>query len=202
MEILFTIIGILVLLIAIIFLLPVKFIIKNDDENRFYFRVKFLWFTFLKPKKSKDKPQGVRKKMGIDGLELESLKARIKENGIVETSTVAVKIIKTVFLRLGGVLKHSRVDKFNFTLVCSSDDAASAAMRYGSCCAIVYPLLGFINSIIKVKPKNRNIDISCKYGGVSEMLRYDFLLSVRVVFLLIAALKLLCEYIKLKRGNQ
>lgn len=201
MKIFLIILGILVLFLTVVLLLPVRFIIRNDDENRFYFRVKFLWFTFGGPKKVGKPSKGVRKKAGIEQLELESIKAKIKRDGLIDTLTVVAQILKTVFSRLSGVLKHSRADKFDVTIVCSANDAADSAIRYGNCCAIIYPLLGFINSIINVNRKNRNIDISCKYGGVSEVLRYDFVLSVRVVFLLVAALKLLVEYISLKRKS-
>ena len=199
MKIFLTVVGILFILILIILLLPVKFIIRNDDENRFYFRVKFLWFSFGDSKKTK---KGAHQKSGIEQLELESLKARVQRDGITETLTVAAKIIKTVFKRLERVIEHGRVNRFDFIVVCSAKDAAQTAIRYGSCCAIVYPLLGFINSIIKVNPKNRNIDVSCKYGDVSEVLRYNFIISVRIFYLLVAALGLLWDYIKLKRQAQ
>ena len=202
MKFFLIVLGILVLFLSVVLLLPVRFIIRNDDENRFYFRVKLLWFTFGGPKKSGKAGKGVRKQAGIEELELESIKAKIKRDGLIDTLTVAAKILKTVFSRLSGVLKHSRVDRFDVTVVCSANDAADSAIRYGNCCVIIYPLLGFVNSIIKVNPKNRNIDISCKYGGVSEVLRYDFVLSVRVVFVLVAAIKLLIKYISLKRKSE
>ena len=186
------ILSILLLIFAFL-LLPVKFIIKNDDDNHLYFRVKFLFWTFGEAdEKTETKPKAYpQKKSGIDTLKLESLKARIKRDGLVETVRVGAKILEQIFKALVRILKHCKAEKFEFKLLCSSDDAAQTAMKYGTCCAIIYPLLGFINSAIKVKPKGRKIDISCQYDGVSEVFRYDFIISVRVVFIVVALLKLL-----------
>ena len=173
---------ILAIALGAFLLLPVKFIIRNDDENHLFFRVKFLFWTFGESKK-KDKQESQSKSAGIEQLKSESLKARIQRDGLIDTVTVGAKILTELFRELVSVLRHCVAEKFEFKLLCSSDDAAETAIKYGSCCAIVYPLLGFINSAIKVKPKGRKIDISCQYNGVSEVFRYDFLISVRVVFI-------------------
>lgn len=167
-------------------LLPIKFIIRNDDENHLFFRVKFLFWTFGEPKdKSESKSQG------IGQLKSESLKARIQRDGLIETVTVGAKILTELFRELVRLFGHCTAEKFEFKLLCSSDDAAETAIKYGGCCAIVYPLLGFINSAIKIKPKGRKIDVSCQYNGVSEVFRYDFLISVRVMFIVAALLRVL-----------
>lgn len=179
---------ILAIALGAFLLLPVKFTIRNDDENHLYLRVKFLFWTFGEPNK-KDKPES--KSTGIEQLKSESLKARIQRDGLIDTVTVGAKILTELFRELVHLFRHCVAEKFEFKLLCSSDDAAETAIKYGSCCAIVYPLLGFINSAIKVNPKGRKIDISCQYNGVSEVFRYDFLISVRVVFIVAALLKLL-----------
>ena len=178
------------LVLCAFLLLPVKFIIRNDDENHIYFRVKFLFWTFGEPKK-KVKQQPQSKSTGIEQLKSESLKARIQRDGLIDTVTVGAKILTELFRELVHLFRHCVAEKFEFKLLCSSDDAAETAIKYGSCCAIVYPLLGFINSAIKVNPKGRKIDISCQYNGVSEVFRYDFLISVRVLFIVAALLRFL-----------
>lgn len=188
----------IVLALGAFLLLPVRFIIRNDDENHLFFRVKFLFWTFGEPSEKTKPKGGTRGKLGIDALEKESLKAKVQENGILETVKIGAKIIKQIFNELIGVLRHCKVQKFYFKLLCSDQDASDAAIKYGGCCAIVYPLLGYINSIINVNPKNRNIDITCKYEAVSEEFRYDFLISVRIVYLFLASIHLLYKYIKHK----
>lgn len=188
MPILAWIILAIMLALGAFLLLPVKFIIRNDDENHLFFRVKFLFWTFGESKK-KDKSES--KSGGIEQLKSESLKARIQRDGLIDTVTVGAKILTELLKELVRLFGHCTAEKFEFKLLCSSDDAAETAIKYGGCCAIVYPLLGFINSAIKVKPKGRKIDISCQYNGVSEVFRYDFLISVRVVFILAALLKVL-----------
>ena len=149
------IIGVIILIITTFLLLPVKFIIKNDKENNFSFICKFLFLSFGDNKKESKTFGKLKKKVGADKKKKED-KAK---KDVVTLVKENLGLLKDVLIELVGLLKRCKGEKFELEIVCYSDDAAMAAIHYGECCAIVYPVLGFINSLVKIKDRKRKIDI-------------------------------------------
>ena len=187
MWIALSIIGILFIIVIAFLLLPVKFIIKNDKENNFSFKCKVLWFTFGDEGKESKTFKKLKKNVGAE-------KKKKEDNGISDVITLVKEnlyLLKDVLKELVGLLKHCKGEKFELEIVCYSNDAALAAIHYGECCAIVYPILGFINSIVKIKDRKRKVDILCDYNCGKSSVAFDFCLSVKVCYLLGAAFRLL-----------
>ena len=86
-------------------------------------------------------------------------------------------------------------------IVCTSKDAAEAAIHYGECCAAVYPVLGFISSAIKVNEKGREIDIRCEYEKDSWTVKYHFIISVRICHILAALIRFGAKEIKRRQKS-
>ncbi len=177
------IIGIILLLVIIFILLPVKIIIKNDKENNFSFTGKFLFLSFGDDKKKNKTFGNFKKKVGADK------KKKGKKTDVLTLVKENLGLLKDVLVELVGLLKHCKGEKFQLEIVCYSDDAALAAIHYGECCAVVYPILGFINSLLKIKERKRKIDIRCDYNCGKSSVAFEFCLSVKILYILIAAFK-------------
>lgn len=191
MEIFLIILAVVLFLIAAILLLPVHIIIKNDKQNNFSFLCKILWFTFGDDKRKSKSLDKLKKKVGAD----KKAETKEKKKDIVSLVRENLGLLKDVLKELVSLLKHCKGEKFELEIVCSSKDAALSAIHYGECCAVAYPILGFINSIIKVKDRKRKIDIRCEYQSEWSV-TFDFDLSVRICHILAAAFRVLKKKIK------
>ena len=152
------IIGFILLIITTFLLLPIKFVIKNDKENNFSFMVKFLIFSFGDDKKENKTVNKLKKKVGADKKKKEDK----PKKDAVELVKENLYLLKDVLIQLVGLLKHCKGEKFDLEIVCYSDDAALAAIHYGECCAIVYPVLGFINS-----PSHKSLQLQIEFFNSS-----------------------------------
>lgn len=191
MEIFLIILSVVILLITAIILLPVHIILKNDKENNFCFLCKILCFTFGDDKKKNKSLDKLKKKVGAD----KNAEAKEKKKDVVSLVREKLGLLKDVLKELVVLLKHCKGEKFELSIVCSSKDAALSAIHYGECCAVAYPILGLINSIIKVKDRNRKIDIRCEYQAEWSV-TFNFDLSVRICHILAAAFRVSKKKIK------
>jgi len=185
--------GILVFLtiiITIILLSPVSVIIKSDEEGKLIFRCKILFFTFGDDsKKENTVTKKIKKKESAKKLKSKGIKERIKEDGFFNTLSDITSLLSDVLKEVASLLGHCYAKKFSFKITCTAGNAADAAINYGKCCSAVYPLAGGVASIIKIKEKNLNIDISCDFFGKEKEIQYDFVICVRICHILKALFK-------------
>ncbi len=207
MWIFFAIVAVLALLIAVILILPVRLTIKSDKSGEPVFLVKYAFFTFGKGKpKAKEKKKTsagdeLKKNLGIDGLSLKGLKDRIKEKGFKETLSQIMNIIKDVFKEIKKISKHCTAEKFELKVVCTGDDAAAAALKYGECCAVLYPAIGVIGSVVNIKEKGTAVNVFCDYSGKKEKIKYHFVLKVSTFRLLAALWRILLKEYKRRNSD-
>ncbi|MBQ6706141.1 MAG: DUF2953 domain-containing protein [Clostridia bacterium] len=191
------IVAFLALLITVILMLPVSIIIKNDDDDQLILRYKFLWMIFGEdPNPDAPLTKALKKASGISQLETDRLKSSAEEVGLSTTVLQTVQIVFDLLREVVRVLKYATMKRFYIKLVCAEEDAADTAISYGKCCAVVYPLVGFVQSVMKVRKKGQHLDISCDYLGGEEQLRFDFVISVRLCHLLSALLRIVLKEAK------
>ena len=185
------VVAFLVLLIIAILLLPIDVTLKSDENGDLYFRYKILFKTFGE-NPNPDNPilKTLKKTSGIERIETKNLKASAQKSGVLLTVNDTVRILFDLLKEVVSLFKHCYAKKFEIKIMVSDNDAADAAIRYGSCCAVVYPLAAFITSAMKVKKKGRKIDISCGFAGEKEYFNYHFLIRVRLFRVLAAFLRI------------
>ena len=179
--------------IIFLLLLPIYIIIKNDGNNNTIFSVKFLLFNF---DFNGDRSKNTEKSQKTDQEVKKHKKKTTEEKNFRETLSQTVKLISEIFEELIKIFKHLVVRKFQLQIVCTSKDAAEAAIHYGECCAAVYPVLGFISSAIKVKEKGRDIDIRCEYDKSRWVIKYHFIIGIRICHILAALIRFGAKEIK------
>ncbi len=179
----------LTLLVILFLSLPIYLIIKTDNEGRIIFLFKVLHKTFGQSHTSDGGIiKTLKKATGTDKFEEKSKKA--------SSFNDLIGLIIDVLKELIGLVKHCTADKFKLKIICANEDAATAAISYGACCAAVYPLSGFLHSAMKIKKSGEDITVDCIYQNDKAEFFVEIVLSIRVFRVLGAALTVLYREIK------
>lgn len=185
MWIVLGILGFLAALIAAFLLLPIKLIIKNDEQNQFILRLKFLWMTFGDNAKNEktDSENSIAKALfsatGFDRLKTKTVQKNIQNDGLKKTVSASFIMLKDLLKELVSLLKRCTVTRLHIQIRTSGEDADDAAIHYGQCCAATYSLLNILRSFLKVRKRGCNIDLGCNFFD-KAVFRYEVILSVRV----------------------
>ena len=192
----------LTILITIVLLLPISIIIKSNSDEKFTFKFKLLFKTFESKGEEKSSIGATLEKLiGADKLQKNKLKHTAKEKGFGDTLQETLSLFATFFKELVGVLGHCTAKRFKITVLCRGDDAAAAAIKYGRYCSIIYPAAGLISSIIKVKKKGLNINVTCDYTEGKDEFTCDFLIKVRIFRVLGAFLRIAIKHYAKKKED-
>lgn len=197
MWILLSIIAFIVLLITVILMLPVYVIIKNNEDNELILRYKILFKTFGEhPDPDSPVLKILKRATGIGRLEKSNFESSTKAIGLPATASQSVKVVTDLLREVVTLLKYCTVNRLHIKVVCANEDAADTAINYGACCATIYPLVGFLNSVLHVRKDGQDVDISCNYLNGKDEFHFDFLISVRLYHVLAAFLRISYEETK------
>ena len=202
-------------LIWLLMAMPLRIFLTYQNEELDY-RMKYGPFRLIdsqkkkKPKKHRKKSQQSvsrfrRKKSGIvrtlmDFLgfsEISSVanaKEAIAKNGIVGTISDVFSSIKSLFARIGKLVKKGVFKKFRLSIIVADSDAADAALLYGQVCAVGFPMLEYLEHSMKIK--NEDIDIRCDYEADEPQLSFDGQLNYRPWHFVCFFMGLVGNYIK------
>ena len=215
---LWIILGIVALL-GLLLLLPLQIVLRYDPENGFFYRVRLLFVPLVRsdrqkePKKEKkpaapkkEQPEEQKKSAVSDLLAFlglgeintkERAKAAIAERGLTAVLGDVLAAIQTLLVRTGKCLGSGVFQRFFLTVTIGGDDAADAAISYGTACAAVYSLVTLLEQSMTVRRRRVavTIDDTQENGSVS----LDLALRYRVWHLLRYACFLLGNYLKKER---
>lgn len=173
------IIGFLALLITVICLLPVKVIIKNDDQNVLVLRYKFLFKTFGEnPDPNDPIIKTLKKAGGVTRLEKAEIQKSIQEDGLKKTVSESYEILTDLLREVVYLLKICVVTRLHVKIRCTGDDPAEAAVHYGEVCAVTYGLVNVLRSFVRIRRRDCQVDIGCDFFGSKPVFRYDLILRV------------------------
>ena len=179
MWIVLGIVGFLALLITVILLLPVKVIIKSDENNELYLRYKFLGKTYGEDPDPNDPIVLMLKKAGgVTRLEKKNLQASVKSGGLQKTVTDSFQLIIDLLKEVLGLLQYATARRLHVKIRCGGEDAAETAIHYGQYCAIAHGFLNVLQGFVKIRKRGCKIDIGCDFFG-EDAFAYDILLVVR-----------------------
>ena len=185
MWIVLCILGFLAALIAAFLLLPIKLIIKNDEQNQFSLGLKFLFLTFGDQSKSKNKEsnKSIAKAFlsatGIERLQTKNVQKNIENDGLKKTVSASFAMLTELLREIASLLRRCTVSRLHIKIRASGDDVDDAAIHYGQCCAATYSLLNILRSFLKVRKRGYNIDLGCNFFEKS-VFHYEVVLSFRV----------------------
>ena len=201
------IIGIVILavvvLIAVILSLNVSVIAEYDGSGgglKLLYRI--LFFTFGKnPDPNSRIAKLIKKILGIDRLETEAIKSNVEKDGVSGTLKELSTLIYLLFGKIIWLLERATLRKFKIHAVCGGEDAADTAFEYGLACAVVYPLAGYVTSVIKTKEKGEDVSVICDFDAKSEV-NAEITVSVRIIYAVYAAMKNLYDRAEAESGGQ
>jgi len=210
------IIGIVLLIVlfilVLILLCPVGIIISNREKGiEFFVKVLFLKIPVdaqeeksEKPKKTeykhaekkpKKKSKGFLQNI-LDSLgvtKLTNIKKDTEKQGFADTIGDTISVVTNIIKQIAGLFKHIKIKKLFLNCICGGEDAAQTAMDYGVACAAIYPLSGYLHSIIKVNSRKEHISVKCDFNREETKFEFETLLSVQVIFIVTALIKLIME---------
>ena len=192
------IIGVLFFCLAAILFLPLDAVINFKEE--FGFKVKFSGikvFTLKKDAEEKAESKAQLETTAAEKGETEAygifkkLKGKYGFSGAVKQ---IFELIKDILPHIKRLLKHIKFKRVIFDIVIAEDDAAKTAIEYGRICAVAYPLLSALEAIANIKYKA--INISSDFGSKNSEFSFEGIIRTRIIFLLIALIKVYSEYKK------
>ncbi len=180
MWIALSILALLAALITVIWLLPVKVLVYNDENNELNLRYRFLFKTYGEdPDPNAPIIKMLKKAGGVDRLKKNVTRKNIQTAGVRQTVTESYTILMDLLREIVALLKVCTVTRLRVTIRSAGEDAAEAAIHYGQYCAATHGLLASLRSLLKVRNRGCQIDIGCDYAARKEIFRYDAVLLVR-----------------------
>ena len=205
---LWIILGIVALL-GLLLLLPLQIVLRYDPENGFFYRVRLLFVPLVRsdrpekverPEKKpaapkKEQPEEQKKSAVPDllaflGLGEINTKARAK-------AAISERGLTALLVRTGKCLGSGVFQRFFLTVTIGGDDAADAAISYGTACAAVYSLVTLLEQSMTVR--RRRVAVTIDDAQESGSVSLDLALRYRVWHLLRYACFLLGNYLKKER---
>lgn len=191
------VLGAVALIIALILALPVHILIYADRNGvKLLYRVLFL--TFGKhPNPNNPVARAAKELIGISKVsDLGRLKRSVGQTGVSATAAQVADILKQLLGRVVWLLPRCRLNRLHLTAVCTGEDAAEAAMEYGATCAVVYPLVGYLETLIPTRARGEDIRILCDLSQAESRFCADVKLSVRIFHAARALLHIIRENVK------
>lgn len=192
LKIIGIILALILALIFIILMLPVHIIIKKDENDEIKILYRVLFFTFGEEPDPDNKL--VKDLMGLAGVskltDVENIKESADSKGVSATVSDTVSVLVGLVKQLVWIFKYLKLSKLNINCICAGEDSAETAMDYGVACAVIYPLSGFLHSVMRVNRRKEKINVRCDFINNKPTFNVEAVISVKILFVVIAFLRL------------
>ena len=190
LKILGILLAVILLLILIILALPVDIIIRNDKEAGIRVLYHFLGKIYGEhPDPNNPIAKALKNIVGVSHLESkERLRSTVKNSGLVTTVSGTVLTLKLLLDRILWLLPRCYLKKLKLVSVSADDDAADAALQYGAACAVLYPLITYLQTEMRVRRRAIDARITCDFDAKEPIFELDaefrltVLLAVRALW--------------------
>jgi len=146
--------------------------------------------------KSNEKKSGKKADKKTDDKKDNFFKKLYKEKGIADTVKIFSYVIKIIAEKLLWLIKKLKIRKFNLVLFVVGDDAADTAIKYGSICSAIYPLIAFLDANLNFKAEK--IDVFSDFEGEKSNISFSVDIKAEIIVLLAVAISALIEYKKIR----
>lgn len=185
---LWILLGLLLLLIVAVICIPVVLTFRFDDSpinGEVWLRYAFFKRQLL-PKQNKEKTKRKPKKIKQGKKPKNPVASIIQEHGPVDAVVLMVETAGTLVNTAKKLLTGAKIRHFKGVFRIGGQDAAEAAIHYGEVCAILYPFLGMVGSLMTfVKP---DLQVSCDYDSQESDIHVSGEIHVSPLRLPIAAI--------------
>ncbi len=202
LKIIGAIFAVIAILIFIILTLRVRIRFSFDLKNAFNLKAKILFFEFdlLRSKKKNPIVQRLKGRLGLDFSDLSIDEDDELEDSISELVSQIIAALSLLIGQLSWLVRHCRLDKLRVFIVCGGD-AAEAALEYGTVCATVYPIVGYLSANLDAVKNAEDVRIGCDFDGEPQ-LEFDLFFSLKIFHILKAIYRALEETAEIAELNQ
>lgn len=173
------IIGGLAAIITVLLLLPVKLIIKSNEQGQFMLRYQYLFMTFGKdPKPDTPVSKLLKEATGMERLKKDAVKENIRQEGLLTALKESLSMVADLLRELKRLLKHCKVSRLHIDICCAGEDADQVAIHYGQYCAAAYSLFNIVRGFVKIRKRDCKIDVGCDFMAEKSQFRYDVQIKV------------------------
>ncbi len=182
-------------LLALALLLPVRLLIRYEDEQlALTMRYGFFSLRLLpaKPEKKPKKPKKAKaKKQKPEKAEKPEKKAKNPLTGqsMLDYVHMAQELLPVLGRQLGFLMRHVKLDKLMLAISVAGQDAAQTAILYGKLSGAVYSLLAIAQNICMVSPP-QGVQITADFAHYHSSLQARLRVSLSVWVAVAAALRL------------
>lgn len=190
--------GVIAILILIILMLPVYIHLEGNETGEPVLYLRVLWLRIEQGGDPDNKlAKAAKQVVGISKFEdLKTIRKTLQEDSVSATLKRFTDVFGALLKQVLRLLKQCTVNRLHIRALIACDDAAKAAMEYGAVCALTYPLFGYFRKLAKMKKKALACDFQCAYDHNNSKFSYDVVLSVRIIRILQALLRLIYENIR------
>ena len=198
LKILGIVLAVILVIIGILMALPVSVQIFTDPQGKVKVYYKVLCFIFGK----KPDPNHILVRIAIKILGLEQYsdwdKIRIaaKVNNWGSVLHRLLLLIRRILKRVVRLLGRCRVSCLHAHVIVGHEDAAMAAIEYGSISTAVYSIAGFVDANMKMNKEAMDVAVSCDFAKANPTATLDIRLSVRIFWVVCALVRLIVENYK------
>lgn len=188
LKILGIVLAAVVLIICLILLLPVHVMLYTREDGSIKLLYRILFLTFGRHPNPKSPIVRIAKELtGLSRLsDLGTVKRSVEDSGISTTAGQIVHILLLLLERVVWLLQYCTLRRLRINAVCAGEDAAEAAMEYGAVCAVVYPLIGFVEGNMKVRERGLEVSIGCAFDRAVGGFSLEAELTVRIWYVALA----------------
>lgn len=198
--------AVIALLIIIILLLPARILILFDENFELSLYLKILGYPLVAEYPGKEKKEkGLAKEISDSLLkatgaskltDTEKLRETLSHGGLSETVGEELRIIISLLREVVRFLPKCVIKKLKVDAVLSEEDPAEEAMDYGLVCAVVYPLIGFIESFIRFSKRAMQVNVRCSFGKEKPKAVVEVVIGTKVFRLAEILVRLIIEETK------
>ena len=201
MKIVLGIVAALLLLIMVVLLLPAYVIIKSDDHGEPSVRFRLLWMTFGGD--SNSPVSRARKKSSGSNKPMVDKPAKDEKSDFAEKLQQVLNIVLQLCREVVRLSHRCTLTRCELDVLCAKGDAAEIAISYGKCCAVVYPFIGVVQSLMRVRERGRKIAVRYDFSGNEvDAVTYHVVLSIQVFRVVAALLRVLLAEVKRKVARE
>lgn len=197
----------LVLLVALLCLIKLRFFATYDDTLKLELKILFLSFVLVpykkKEKKKKDKKVPKKKKDNDKSKEDSKkkpsyLKKLSDKKGVTGLLSMLNELAKLTTTTLKGIFTNIVVEKMDISLTVVGEDAADTALKYGKVCGVFYSAVSVICDCVKMC-ESYNVNVTPDFDDeASAKVIADVRFYIRTFYVLKYALKALVKLIRIR----
>ncbi len=183
LKILGIILAVIVLLILVILFLPIDIVLRYNGDKGFQLLYRFLGKLYGEnPDPNNPIAKALKNLVGISHLESkEHLRTAVEDSGFAGTLTGTLSSLKLLIDRVLWLLPRSKLKKMKVVSISAGEDAADTALAYGAACAALYPLISYLESVMRVRKNGVHTHISCDFEAEKAVFELDMAFSFHIL---------------------